>query len=207
MRRSKILFLTLGVFLFLTACLNLKQPKNRIDYYTLEYNAPSFNNQQTLPYVIKVDHFSVAPLYDSNRIIYRDKSYKRQAYTYHQWRVSPGDLVTYFLRRDMKQSGLFQAILSRESNFPSVYLLEGTVDEFFELDKENVWEAVLSVSIAFINEAESDITKKILFQKTYHTSKPCQQKNPRSLAQAMSLAMSDISGNITHDVYEILKNR
>ena len=107
----------------------------------------------------------------------------------------------------MKQSGLFQAILSRESNFPSVYLLEGTVDEFFELDKENVWEAVLSVSIAFINEAESDITKKILFQKTYHTSKPCQQKNPRSLAQAMSLAMSDISGNITQDIYEILKNR
>ena len=208
MRRSKILFsLLLGVILPLTACFNLKQPQRRIDYYTLEYDPPSAIKQQPLPYVIKVDHFSVAPIYDSHRIIYRDKSYKRQAYTYHQWRVSPGDLVTYFLRRDMKHSALFQAVLPRDSNFPSVYLLEGTVDDFFELDTENGWEAVLSISIALMNEAEPDISKKMLFQKVYRTSKPCLHKNPRALAQAMSLAMSEVSEKIRHDVYEILKNR
>ncbi|MBT8372402.1 MAG: membrane integrity-associated transporter subunit PqiC [Deltaproteobacteria bacterium] len=206
LRDKKLLILMLGAILPLTACLNLKQPKNRIDYYTLEYEPPSVKNQPTLPYVIKVDHFSVAPVYNSNRIIYRDKSYKRQAYNYHHWRVNPADFVTYFLSRDMKQSGLFQAVLPRDSRFPSFYLLEGVVDDFFELDRDNGWEAVLSVSIAFMNEVEPDISKKILLQKIYSTSKPCEQKNPRALARAMSQAMSEVSGKIIHDVYEVLKN-
>ena len=94
---KKKLILILWAVLPLAAWLNLKQPKNKIDYYTLEYEPPVVQNHQPLPYVIKVARFSVAPIYKNNRIIYRDQSYKRQAYTYHQWRVNPADFVTYFL--------------------------------------------------------------------------------------------------------------
>ena len=197
----------MGITLSLVACLNFKQPRNKIEYYTLEYASPLVGDHRPLPSVIRVDKFSVSPIYNSNRIIFRDKSFKRQAYAYYKWRVNPGDFVTYFLSRDMKKAGLFKAVLSRDSSFPSSYIMEGTVDDFFELDRVNGWDAVLAVSIAFMDEAEPDISKKILFQKTYRTSKPCQQKHPRALAQAMSLAMSEISGNIIKDIYELLEAR
>jgi cholesterol transport system auxiliary component len=207
LRQKKIEILLLCLTLSLAACLKLKQPKNKIEYYTLEYDPPVVENHHPLPQVIRVQQFSVSPVYNSNRIIYRDKSYKRQAYSYHRWRANPARFVTYYLSRDLKESGLFKAVLPGDSRIAPAYLVEGSVDDFLERDGENAWEAVLSVSIVFMDEKQTDISQKILFQKTYHASKPCKQKNPRALAKAMSLAMSEISSNIIHDLYNYLAAR
>jgi len=86
-------------------------------------------------------------------------------------------------------------------------VLEGSVDEFFESDKKESWEAVLSVSILLIAENEPDISKGILFQKTYRATESCKQKNPRALAEAMSKAMARVSREITEDTYASLKDR
>jgi cholesterol transport system auxiliary component len=206
-RHKKILILLLCLTLPLAACLKLKQPKNKIEYYTLEYDPPVVGNHQALPHVIRVQQFSISPIYNSNRIIYRDKSYQRQAYAYYKWRANPAKFVTYYLSRDLKESGLFKAVLPGDSRLAPSYLVEGTVDDFLEMDGDNSWEAFLSVSIAFMDETETDISQKILFQKIYRTSKPCREKNPRALAAAMSLAMSEISGKIINDLYNFLAAR
>ena len=196
-----------GIFLFLTACLDLKQPRNKIEYYTLEYDPPSAGERPVLPWAIQVAQFSVSPIYNNSRIVYRDKAFKRQTYAYYMWRANPGDLVSYFLSRDMKQSGLFKAVLTQGSNLPASYLVEGSVDDFYELDGKNAWKAVLSVSVAVMDESELDFSKKILFQKTYRSTRPCHQKNPRALAQAMSQAMSEISEKIINDCYDYMASK
>lgn len=200
-----ILFLVFP--LFFGACITSKQPANRIMFYTLEYNLPRITNLEPLSHVIKMERFSVAPTYNTSQIIYRDKSFKRDAYVYHKWRVNPGDMVTHFLNRDIGQSGLFKATLSYESKFPSSYSLEGSVDEFFEWDTENFWKAILSVSITLMAENEPDITKRIIFQKAYHAEKISEQKNPGALTEAMSRAMAEISLEIVKDIYNNLKDR
>jgi cholesterol transport system auxiliary component len=197
--------LLLCLMLPLAGCLNLKQPKNKIEYYTLEYGAPVVRNDPSLPGVIRVQPFSISPVYNSNRIIYRDGSFTRQAYSYHKWRANPALLVTYYLSRDLKASGLFKAVLPGDSRIAPAYLIEGTVDDFLEVDGENTWEAALAVSIVLVDENQTDMSQKILLQKTYHNRKPCEQKNPQSLAAAMSLAMAQISGNIIDDLYNKLK--
>jgi ABC-type uncharacterized transport system auxiliary subunit len=208
MVRPKIfLLMFLCLALSLTACLSFKQPHNEIAYYTLEYDPPVVAARRPLPYVIRVNPFTVSPVYNSNRIIYRDDSFKRQAYAYYKWRTNPAELIAYFLRRDLEKCGLFKAVLPRGSSFPPTYLLEGTLQEFLEADRENTWEAVLSVSIALIDENESDISQKILFQKSYQSSRKCREKNPRALAAAMSLAMSQISGELINDTYKALMDR
>ena len=205
---NKILIIIfIGISLFLTACLDLKQPRNKIEYFTLEYDPPSAGDRQVLPRAIRVAQFSVSPVYNSNRIVYRDKAFKRQTYAYYMWRANPGDLVSYFLSRDMKQSGLFKAVLNQDSNLPASFLVEGSVDEFYELDGKNGWKAVLSVSVAVMDVTELDISKKILFQKTYLSSRPCRQKNPRALAQAMSQAMSEVSEKIINDSYDYMAGK
>ena len=204
---TKKLILLLGLTLPLAACLNLKQPQNRVEYYSLEYDPPVTVNRRALPVVIRVLQFSISPVYNSNRIIYRDKSYKRQAYSYHKWRANPAQLVTYFLSRDLQASGIFKAVLPGDSRVAPAYLVEGTVDEFLEVAGNDNWQAVLAVSIVLLDENQPDISQKVLFQKTYRTRKPCDLKNPRALAAAMSVAMSEVSLGIINDLFNTLAAR
>ncbi|MBI4619690.1 MAG: membrane integrity-associated transporter subunit PqiC [Desulfobacterales bacterium] len=200
----KAFFLFVLLTLFIGGCLGIKKPIRKIDYYTLEYDPPKVMEFSSLPFVIRIDRFSVAPLYNSNRIVYREKQFKRDTYNYHKWHANPGDLVTYFLARDMRQSSLFKGVIVLNSRMSSSHIIEGTVDEFFEQDNKDLWEGVLSVNIALMTENEPDISRSILFQKRYSVREPCRQKNPRALAEAMSRAMSRISGMIISDVYGCL---
>lgn len=206
-RNMKILLFCLSACLIIAGCIDLKQPKNKIQYYTLEYASPSITGLKPLHVTLKIERFSVAPAYNTNRIIYGKQSFKRDEYFYYKWRSNPADLVTYFLSRDIRASGLFKAVLPQGSGFPFSYLLEGSVDEFFELDVKENWSAVLSITITLMAANEPDVSKSVLFQKSYSVKEVCKQKNPQGLAQAMSLAMGAISNEVIKDIYALLKNR
>jgi cholesterol transport system auxiliary component len=212
MKQYITLFLLL-TFLFLpfNACLDLKQPSMKIAYYTLDYEHAPITGLNQLPHVLRVGRFSVAPLYNSTRIIYQDQSFKRDSYIYHRWRIHPGETITHLLTRDFRLSGLFKAVLSHDNRFLGTHLLEGGVDEFFEIDQEKRWEAVLSLSVVLMREKKegpqvgSQNGNLIVFQKTYHSVTPCERKHPRALAEAMSRNMSIVSTEIISDVYQHLK--
>ncbi|MFH1350067.1 MAG: ABC-type transport auxiliary lipoprotein family protein [Pseudomonadota bacterium] len=206
-RFRNVVIFCFGMVILFGACFNLKQPRNKVDFYTLEYDPPRLTNLESLPLVLKIDRFSVAPILNTGQIVYQDRSFKRDSYVYHRWRVNPGDLVTYFLGRDLRESGLFKAVLPDESGAPSSYLVEGTLEDFFERDTEEAWEAVLALSITLMAEREPDISKKIIFQRTYRAKEACKQKNPKALAVAMSQAMAKVSGEIIKDIYGFLKDR
>jgi len=180
--KTKLFLLCLSVFFLAGGCLNFKQPRTRVHHYILEYASPEIADLEPLPVSLKVERFSVAPAYNTNRMIFRDASFKRDEYFYHKWRANPGDMVTDF------------------------FVVEGSVDEFVEWDSPEGWNAALAITIALIAAEEPDVTKRILFQKTYRMEKPFTEKNPQGLAQAMSLAMADISMNIMRDIYAALKD-
>ena len=185
--------------------MNLKQPSNKIEYYTLEYDPPEIPGYSPVQHVLKVSRFTVSPDYNTNQIIYRDKSFQRDSYAYHRWHANPGDLVTSFLSRDLRESGLFKAVLLFNSKIKPTIIIDGTVDEFYEYDAVEDWRAVLSLTITLIKEDEPDISKRIMLQKSYQVSEKCKDKRPEALAEAMSSAMSQISETIISDVYNSLK--
>jgi ABC-type uncharacterized transport system auxiliary subunit len=192
--------------LLLSACASVGQPSKKIDFYTLEYDPPLLaHEREKVPVTVKVSRFQVSPLYNSNKIIYRDKPFTRNEYYYRKWRANPGDTITYFLKRDLQQSSFFKAVFSHEDRFACEYLLEGAVDEFFEQDNPDSWEAVLSITIALIKENEPDVSKRVIFQKTYRARTPSLQKNPKSLSEAMSLAMAQVSEQVIRDIVHALK--
>ncbi len=209
MTNKEISVLLVCLCLFPVGCVNFREPTRteRTAYYTLEYAAPEADQRQPLSVVLKVPRFGVAPTYDTNRMIYRGGSFERDAYVYHKWRDNPGDMIPYFLGRDMRQSGLFEAVLSRDSRVPPSHLLEGTVDEFLEWDGEDGWEAVLSISVVLAVVNDPEVGKRPLLQKSYHVRKPCRKKTPKALAEAMSHAMSEVSGAIIKEVYACLKDQ
>jgi ABC-type uncharacterized transport system auxiliary subunit len=204
---NKIYLLFLSLPILFGACVSLNQPVKKIEYYMLEYPLPQIKTLNPLPHVIRMDRFTVAPSYNTSQIIYRDQSFKREAYVYYRWQTNPGAIVTTLLHRDIKNSGLFKAVLDPGSLFSPHYRIEGTVDEFFEWDTQKAWKAILTVSIILNEKDQKDIKNRILFQKTYRKAEICQQKKPKAVAEAMSQALSKISEEMIIDVYDCLKTR
>ena len=206
MYHKKSVVLIVGISLILGACVNLRQPSNKIEYYILEYDLPLFTEMDQLPYAVSVEHLTVAPMYDTTQIIYKERPFARDAYAYHRWRVNPGDMITSLLNRDIRYSGLFKTVTPYASQYGSQFSLGGEVEEFFEWDTEEGWKAVLSLNISLISVNERDVSKKVLYQKSYRATETCKQNNPGALAEALSLEMSRLSREIIGDVYEHLSN-
>ncbi|MGE5842702.1 MAG: ABC-type transport auxiliary lipoprotein family protein [Deltaproteobacteria bacterium] len=199
--RRSLIFL---VLLSCCACSSLKQPGQKIDYYTLEYDPPRVEGLRVLPFVLRIERFSVSPLYNTHQIIYRDRAFKREAYPYEKWRAGPGDLVTYYLSRDFKHAGLFKTVAPFDSRVEPSLVMEGSVDEFFEWDSEEGWKAVLTVSTVLLRHPEPDLSKRIVFQKTFHADKPCRKRNVTALSEAMSEAMADVSAQVIRTTFQHL---
>ena len=191
-------------------CVQLKQPNTKFEYYTLEYDAlspdkPPVSDRKST--ILKIKYFSTAPIYNTDRIIYSDQQFKRTPYFYHKWKVKPAEFVTYFLSRDLKESGLFEAVLPPASGSLHTHTVEGTVDEFLESDSHDSWEAVLSISITLQVAREPVPDKRVIFQRSFSTRKKCSEKNPLALAQAMSLAMAEVSKEIGIAIHDALTGK
>lgn len=177
-----------------------KRSARHVDYYTLEYPPPKAAVRAPVPAVLAVHLFQVAPAYNTNKIVYREKEFVRNTYNYHKWRANPAEMVSYFLARDLQQSAVFKAVFTPDQSQPVTHILTGVVDEFFEHDSDQKWDAVLSVSVTLLKAKEPDISRKVVSQKEYHVRKPCEHKNPQALAAAMSLAMAELSQMVLDDI-------
>ena len=191
-------------------CVTLKQPNMKIEHYTLEYDAllPVTNtNLNPVQAALKVERFSIAPAYNTSRIVYRDQEFKRSSYFYHKWKSNPADLVSYFLTRDIRESGFFTAVNVPDSKITHTHIVEGLVDEFLEWDSKDKWEAVLSMNVTLLDAGTSDISKRVIFQQRFSSRKTCKEKHPKALAQAMSQAMAEVSENICLTIHNALAGK
>ena len=195
-----------GISLFFLGCFGSSPPRDRIRFYTLEYNPPMFQGFKEQPCVIKVQRFSINPIYNTTRIVYEHESSTRDDYVFHRWRANPADMVTQLLERDFRKSGVFKAVLDEDSRFPYTHILEGSVDEFLESDSQKIWQAILTISITLMKEDGLDIVKGILLQKTYNARIDLNKNNPRALSEAMSRAMAEVSEKIIRDIHDCVGN-
>ncbi len=204
MRPGKFLPLLCVLFSLCAACGISRTASTPVNFYTLEYESPRLEDETVLPYVVLVKRFAVAPDYNMLPIIYRDKAFTRNTYTYHKWRSNPGDIATFFLARDFKNQGLYQAVLSYNSGLIKTHSLEGVVVEFYERDSDEGWEAILSLDVTLVREREPDSSRQVMFQKQYSVAQKADQQNPEAIARAMSQAMAQVSSQVMEDVYAVL---
>ena len=202
---AKMLILIVVLSLAFTGCTNIKHAPLEIHYYPLEYDPPQSDTPPPLAHVVKIEQFQTSPLYDSNRMIFKDEEFKRDEYTYHKWRALPGELVAYFLARDFSETNRFQATLYYDSTLPSTHTITGVVEEFY-LDGGNSSEAVLSVAVNLIDNTRSNNGNPILMQKKYRLDIETSQSGPQGFAMAMSAAMQQISAAILLDVVDQLQD-
>jgi ABC-type uncharacterized transport system auxiliary subunit len=185
-------------------CAIKPSPAPDIHYYTLAYPPPTVAAPLRLPVVLRLERFSAAPGYASDRMVYSDAAYRQNAYSYHHWQAQPADLTTYFLARDLKASGLFAAVTADGDSLKASHRLEATLDEFRETDTAGRCSASLAVTAVLVRENEPDITRRIVWQKAYRFSVACRERSPAALAEAMSGAMAELSRQLAADIHGAL---
>ncbi|MEJ2098116.1 MAG: ABC-type transport auxiliary lipoprotein family protein [Deltaproteobacteria bacterium] len=192
------------VAILLTGCISLHQTQPPVEFYTLEYDPPAFQETAPLPFIIKIEPFSTSPVYDSERMALKKQKFKRDEYVYHKWRALPGEMVAAFLARDFAESGRFQAVIASESVPTYSHLLAGHVEEFFKLQENGSCRAVLAVQITLSGLMHRNLQDAVLLQKRYARSEACPDSTPAAFVEAMSRAMQRVSGQIIQDVYTSL---
>ena len=173
--------------------------------YLLDYPSPVVRASQPLDESLKVETFSVAQAFNSTAMVYQANPYRSDTYNYSRWRVNPGYLVTDYLLRDLRNCRLFQAVLPPDSSTKSRFILEGGVEEIQELDEADSWKASLVLNITLLDTQEQEITRRVILQKNYRAREPLTERAPGGLAQAMSLALEQVSGRIIADMYQAAK--
>ena len=135
-------------------------------------------------------------------MVFRPEPYKLDTYASNRWMVNPGDMVSDYLLRDLRNSGLFKAAFSYRNLEHARYVLEGSVDDFLEIDVADKRTAALTISITLLDLSHSGATNRLLFQKQYQTSEPLPERTPTGLAQAMSSGMEKLSSMIIRDIHQ-----
>jgi ABC-type uncharacterized transport system auxiliary subunit len=200
---ASMLKITALLLLLLLWC-GCGKPPMLVQKYLLDYPAPPAK-AAPLADSLKVEPFAVAQAFNTTAMVYRTSPYKSETYNYSRWRVNPGYLVTDYLIRDLRNSRIFKAVLATDSPTKARFALEGGVEEMQEIDQGEIWQASLALNITLLDIKENEITKRVVFQKKYQAAEPLTEKTPGGLAQAMSRALEQLSGQIITDVYQAAK--
>jgi cholesterol transport system auxiliary component len=191
----------------MTACSLGAKPSYKVNHYTLEYPSPFLKEFTSVNELIKVEQFSVTQTFDTSAMVYKEGPNLRNVDPYNRWRTKPGDMAAEYLVRDLRNCGLFRAVISHNENEEARFLLEGQVDEFLEVSEKDGRRAVLGLNVTLLDSTKRNTTEKVIFQRDYKAVEPYPEKTPAALAQGMSRAMEKISRQIILDLQDAVKNR
>ena len=197
-------------FLFMiliSGCSLGAKPSYLVNQYALEYPSPFLKELTSVNELVRVEQFSVAQIFNTSAMIYKEGPNLRNVDPYNRWRTKPGEMAAEYLVRDLRNSGLFRAVISYDHSGETRYLLEGQVDEFLEVSEKDGRKAVLSLHVTFLDLKKRETAEKVIFQRDYKVVEPYTEKTPAALAQGMSRAMEKISRQIILDLQNAVKSR
>lgn len=176
-----------------------------IRQYVLEYPPPQAGSSVAVAATARVDRFSADRSFMGQAMLYRGGDYLREGYPLNRWRVPPADMVSEFLRRDLRRSGLFRAVLGERDGEDARYAISGGVEEFLESGEGRSRRALLAATVTLLDETGKESAGWVVFQKSYRCEATVEGEGPAALAAGMSRAMADFSGQVIADIAAALK--
>ena len=201
---ARLLLLALVATMVLAAC---GKPPNLINRFVLNYPPPVVARLTPLDTAIKVGTFEVDQSINRQEMVYKVNPYKTGVYQYNRWRANPGYLAADYLTRDFRDSGLFKVVFASDNSGKARFHLEGGVVDFQENDAPGPWHAALTLNITLLDTDQENVADKVMFQRNYQAQEIMPARTPQGLAEAMSVAMGQVSKKIIDDVYRAVKQR
>ena len=67
--------------------------------------------------------------------------------------------------------------------------------------------AVLTLHVTLLDLSQTNIARRVMFQKNYSYAAPCKDGNAEGLAAGLSESLAHLSGEILRDVYAAARSR
>jgi ABC-type uncharacterized transport system auxiliary subunit len=173
--------------------------------YVLEYPPPHGGARSTVEATARVERFSADRAYQGQAMLYRQGPFLRESYPLQRWRVSPADMVTEFLRRDLRGAGLFRAVVSNRDAEDVRFTLSGGVEEFLETGEGAGRKALLVATVTLLDDAKKETAGWVVFQKTYRVETGVEGEGGAAMAAAMSAAMAELSKRVIAEIAAALR--
>ena len=188
-------------------CVGGRTSPPMVRQYILEYPPPRVETVSATGELLKVERFTAVRIHAGPDMVHRDGAFRRDAYHERRWRVAPGDMVTDFLRRDLRNAGLFRAVLAARDPGEARYVLVGGLEDFSEANDGQRRTALLEATVALLDNAAREAPDRVVLQKSYRCESPFGSGEEAEFAAAMSRAMSQCSRQVITDIDRALKNR
>jgi ABC-type uncharacterized transport system auxiliary subunit len=171
-----------------------------VHHYALTLSVPEVASTSKVSLVVRpID--ARAP-YDQERIVYRSSAYAFDFYSYHRWASPPGEQVTAWTRRYLRGSGLFAQVFPN-SDAAADFVLDGIIQQFEEVDREETWEAATSIDFWLVRAGEP--TPR--WFRSYSATQQAAKRNPEAVAEAMSRNLESILGRLVTDLTPVVASQ
>ncbi|MHB8769898.1 MAG: ABC-type transport auxiliary lipoprotein family protein [Syntrophales bacterium] len=191
----------------LAGCIGGTASPPLVRQYVLEYPPPAGGTVSVTTEMLKVERFTAARIYAGPAMLRREGPFRRDAYRERRWRVAPGDMVTDFLRRDLRHAGLFRAVLAPRDPEEARFVLAGGLEEFSEAVDGRQRTAVLEATVTLLDLAAREAPDRVVLQKSYRYDEPFANEGNAEFAASMSRAVSRFSRQVIADIDQALKKR
>ncbi len=158
-----------------------------IHYYLIDYEVAGSTDRSEPVHrvVLGVSPFDAAPLYQEERLVYRDSPYEGKYYHYHRWVSRPTLMITEKTIEHLRAAKLFTQVVPFPKYSQVDYLLQGTIKALEEWDEGNQWYA--RVQIAF--ELVDPKSKQLSWHTVIEQKVPAQQKTPGEIVKAINIGV------------------
>lgn len=197
-RKNVYLFLIL-LFIF-CSCGSIPE----INYYVIDYPVESIsdNSKAKFNVILGVETFETAPIYEEDRIVYRDSPYEVKFYNYHHWIIPPKDMVTDKVIGHFSESHLFEQVVPYP-RFSQVDLIcRGTLKAFEEWDVDNDWYARVKIHFELVSKKSN----QLIWHHTVANKIRVPEKNTLTLVETMGKSLQGCVNEALAEIEKFLFN-
>jgi ABC-type uncharacterized transport system auxiliary subunit len=188
------------ICLSLCGC-SLSKPRPEVHHYTLALTIPEAASGTTKATLV-VRTLSAHDPYNQERLVYRSSPYQMDFYNYHRWAASPTEQITDWTRKYLRGVVLFSDVYpTGEGN--ADFILNGRLRQLDEVDREETWEAVLSIDFWLTRPDQ----RTPLWLHTYTATQQAAKRNPAAVAEAMSHDLETILSQLVRDLAPVVAAR
>lgn len=153
-------------------------------YYLIDYPIAMKNNEAEAVHqiVLGVARFEAAPLYQEERLVYRDSPYEGKYYHYHRWIASPEQMITEKVIEQLRASNRFEQVVAFPKYSQVNYVLQGTIKALEEWDEGDQWYARVQITFEIMSKTDN----QVIWQKTIEKKNRVSQKTPAEVVKGIN---------------------
>lgn len=169
-----------------------------IHYYLLDnpLENPDFNQQPKHDKILGVQLFDIAPLYDQDKIVYRESFYEAKFYNYHRWIAPPDEMITAETIDHITNSSLFKNVIQYPSTLNVDYILKGNILAFEEWDQENQWFSHIRLMVELFDMRG----KNTLWKEIIEVKNPVAEKQPLELVKSINQSFKECMEKVIYQI-------